>query len=40
MIMEERNKPGRSNCSISPVGWKELEVTRKELYVAGEELEL
>ena len=24
----------------APVGWEELEVTRKELYVAGEELEL
>ena len=41
---------GRNNCRedlmfticriIAPVGWEELEVTRKELYVAGEELEL
>ena len=25
---------------IAPVGWEELEVTRKMLYVAGEELEV
>ena len=41
---------GRNNCRrdlmfticriIAPVGWEELEVTRKELYVAGEELEV